>query len=328
MASVSSAKKKTRRKSLGYNIAEESKCIVGESEDGLTSITKNLEMSNELISLYGSPYMEVSRKNIKDIKSPDHFNSLLQNNDKICVGLVFRFSLRHIIPYILIGGEWYNGDNEYGYLRKLIYSPPSPFIRYTNIRGKRYNSENITDILFYYSDPKLISGSRIGKDFSGTPTFGQTDKTCGPDSIQTVFMYADGFYEWYKENIYENLKQRNILPDSRFSYSKIRLNEYEIEDLEEEVDRLLPLYPPSMRTAESEAPLRFLTIMFIRYYSYETMPEEARNYAIVHNNSIANNALIKKLRNNNNSNQLSMGGRSSIRTRKAKLKSNPPHKRH
>ena len=314
---------KTRRKSIGNNIALESKCILGESENGLTTITNSYNLSSELIREYGTSDMEVVRKSIQEIQTPENFISMLQKEKKVCVGIILRFNInkriKHAISCVLIGGIWYNGDNEFGYLRKITHFPPTPFIRYINIMGKKYNTSNVTECLLFYCDPELISKKRVGNDFSGTPTFGQTDKTCGPDSLQTIFMYADGFYEWFNGHLYENLKKRNFQVNSRFSYSKIKENPYELEDLEEEVDRLLPLYPPIMRQAESEAPLRFLTLMFIRYYSYETMPEEARNYTIVPNNSVVNENLVKELHN--------VKGGSSVRTRKTKLKSHPPHKR-
>jgi hypothetical protein len=308
---------KTRRKSIGNNIAYESKCILGESEEGYTTIIENEKMSRELIDLYGTSDMEVIRVDLKNLENRAKFQSLLEKGEKRCVGMYFNYSIHHAIPYVLIGGEWYNGDNEFGYLRKLTHSPPSTYFRYRSRSGKLYNKSVIVECLLFYCDSKLISQERFEKDFTGTPCFGQTKQTCGPDSIQTIFMYADGFYELFTKFLYENLKKRNFQVDSRFSYSKIKENPYELEDLEEEVDRLLPLYPPIMRQAESEAPLRFLTLMFIRYYSYETMPEEARNYTIVPNNSVVNENLVKQLHN--------VKGGSSVRTRKAKLKSHPPY---
>ena len=129
---------------------------------------------------------------------------------KTCVGVILLYTringVGHFISYLQINGVWYNGDNEYGYLRRLHEQDIEQLRFYVHYTGKKNLDLQATKYILFYIDTSKITGSRPKIDYSGYPCFGQTKNTCGPDSLQNILMLADGFYETFNEGIF----QKNI----------------------------------------------------------------------------------------------------------------------
>ena len=129
---------------------------------------------------------------------------------KTCVGVIVLYTrfngVGHFISYLQINGVWYNGDNEYGYLRKLHEQDIAQLRFYVHYTGKKNLDLKATNYILFYIDTSKITGTRPKIDYSGYPCFGQTKNTCGPDSLQSILMLADGFYETFNEGIF----QKNI----------------------------------------------------------------------------------------------------------------------
>lgn len=137
-------------------------------------------------------------------------------DNKECVAVVYQViekdGINHILAFIRIGGKWYNADNEYGYLRLLENPNSPPSIKkinkylYPENSNDEYAHVGIGDYYMLYIAPERITSLdlRRQRDYSGKPCFGQFDSTCGPDSIQSVLMLADGFFEIFNQGIFNN----------------------------------------------------------------------------------------------------------------------------
>jgi hypothetical protein len=200
-----------------------------------------------------------------------------------CVGVIFLFSfgsiIGHFVPYVRIGDAWYNGDNEVGFLRKRA-GPPSVFMQYSNPSKTRPPHGIIADCMCFYVHPSLIRAAR--GDQNGTPIFGQTDRTCGPDSLQTTLMFADGFYDYYNQGLYSQLKR--LLPARRPSTLAELKGNIQAFDTKKYLARLTS----HEVTPESRGPIVFLLVMFSRYRQIEALNERAgEHFQVVPNTTKA-----------------------------------------
>ena len=243
------------------------KCLYTMDSDG-TTIEENVTNIFNIIKQFGE------KKNM----AVGHFLQTDQNfpmkiENKTCTGIVCLFQtsdpeVRHFIPYIKIGNTWYNGDNEVGFLRKRE-GPPTAQSKIINDRGIENPDTYVVSAILLYCDLRSIELRT--QDWSGRLVFGQLGLSCGPDALQTVLMFADGFYERFNFQLYTEMKH-NI--DPRFSYDGVIANPYSKEILKEQKD-ILSEKLEQRRTNISyfnKASLEFVAFMFIRYYAIETSP--------------------------------------------------------
>jgi hypothetical protein len=295
--------KTTAAKTIQNLYREPTQCGIG------TTTAENMDILRRIIFHYGNyPRMQVNFSDKGDIEMKDQ-----KNRD--CTGMICLFQksdsqVRHFIPYVKIGNTWYNGDNEIGYLRKTN-GPPNKKSKYVDNRGtQNIRSYMINAILFYY-DTEFIQHPRTDEDWSGKLFFGQLGTSCGPDAIQTVLMFADGYYERFNLEIYNNIKQ---YINSRFSFTGVTKNSYSRGDLEDQktiLEEKIIEYSTYKKSFFEPISTNFLTYMFIRYYAIDTSPaieftpenNSARNGVPESNAKAYYNALeYVKIHNETNSN--------------------------
>ena len=211
-----------------------------------------------------------------------------------CVGIMISFDYRtengrgrHAKPYIKIGTDWFDGDNEVGYLRKLKKEPT------INMPIKQLNSyfpdAEIVKAALFYKERHLVT-ERTGATWQGHPTFAQLGTSCGPDALISILMYADGFYEIFNQGYYHSLKS---FIDSRFNYNSVKAKPYTQDELIATHDMLIQHLPFYSKNDTSKRfnytdktvqdALSFLIYNFIRYYTIESMT--VRNYEVSNNSS-------------------------------------------
>ena len=232
-----------------------------------TTIQENVKNIFNIITQFGEN-MLVTR-----FAQEDKLNWGMKIGDKTCTGIVCLFQtsdpeVRHFIPYIKIGNTWYNGDNEVGFLRKRE-GPPTKQSKIINDRGIENPDTYVVSAILLYCDLQRIELRT--KDWSGRLVFGQLGLSCGPDALQTVLMFADGFYEHFNLQLYNEIKH-NI--DPRFSYDRVIANPYSLDDMVVQQIKLSKELE-QRRTNTSyinKDSLEFVAYMFIRYYAIETSP--------------------------------------------------------
>lgn len=254
-----------RRPSLNGKAGKAIKCLYTSGPDG-TQIEENVKNIYNIIAQYGEK-MAVGHFLQTDQNIP------MKMGDKICTGIVGLFQtsnpeVRHFIPYIKIGNTWYNGDNEIGFLRKRE-GPPTAQTKIINDQGIEDSASYLKSAILLYCDPQSINPRT--DDWSGRLVFGQIGLSCGPDALQTVLMFADGFYERFNLQLYNEMKQ---YINERFSYDGLKAHKYSEGDLKDQKVRLSEILV-QRRTNTSyvnELALGFVAYMFIRYYAIETSP--------------------------------------------------------
>jgi hypothetical protein len=230
------------------------------------------------------------------------FEMLLDFGEEVwdCVGVVVSIeylkntgiSGRHAKPYIKIGTDWFDGDNELGYLRKRR-SPPSIHMP-LKILNTPVPEGSIVKASLFYKERRFLTEQRTGANWVGKPTFGQIGSSCGPDAVLSVLMYADGFHEIFNKGMYMAMKPHI---DARFSYNSVKAEPYTEAELKTEYDKLITLLPikhtgplnimDGTRVAYSfseknvQEALSLLVYYFIRFYTIETMT--TRNYEVSNN---------------------------------------------
>ena len=295
-----------RRPSLKGKAGEAIKCLYTMDSDG-TTIQENVKNIYNILTQFGEN-MIVTRST-----QEDKLNWGMKIGDKTCTGIVCLFQtsdpeVRHFIPYIKIGNTWYNGDNEVGFLRKRE-GPPTKQSKLINDRGIENPDTYVVSAILLYCDLRSIEHPRTDDDdWSGRLVFGQLGLSCGPDALQTVLMFADGFYERFNLQLYNEIKH---YIDPRFSYDGLIANPYSVDDMvvqqiklsEKLVDR---------RTNTSyvnKDSLKFVAYMFIRYYAIETSPpleytpqENSIRNVMPDNNWIAYSNAIEYIKTHNENN--------------------------
>jgi hypothetical protein len=257
-----------RRSSLKGKAGEAIKCLYISGPDG-TQIEENVTNIFNILKHFGEK-MAVGHFLQKDQNIP------MNLRENICTGMVCLFQtsdpeVRHFIPYIKIGNTWYNGDNEIGFLRKRE-GPPTAQSKLINDQGIEDSVSYLKSAILLYCDPQIITNPRTN-DWSGRLIFGQLGLSCGPDALQTVLMFADGFYERFNLQLYNEMKQ---YIDPIFSYDGLIANPYSEGDLKNQKIRLSEILVKrrtnNSRSSINTVALEFLAYMFIRYYGIETSP--------------------------------------------------------
>ena len=255
-----------RRPSLKGKAGEAIKCLYTAGPDG-TQIEENVTNIFNILKHFGEK-MAVGHFLQKDQNIP------MNLRENICTGMVCLFQtsdpeVRHFIPYIKIGNTWYNGDNEIGFLRKRE-GPPTAQSKLINDQGIEDSASYLKSAILLYCDPQIITNPRTN-DWSGRLIFGQLGLSCGPDALQTVLMFADGFYERFNLQLYNEMKQY-IHP--RFSYDGLKAHKYSEGDLKDQKNILseILVHRRTNTSYVNELALEFVAYMFIRYYAIETSP--------------------------------------------------------
>ena len=184
----------------------------------------------------------------------------------------------HFVPYIRINTEWYNADNEKGGLLRRRHGMPDGRTKYYSPDGALMEKIHAA-FLFYAPDDLLRRSERPKKDYTGLPVFGQTKDTCGPDGLQTILMFADGFHEYFHEQLYKRLvPQFNpIFWGGAHEEITAAAVDDELRKLKGGLTRLILGEGGGGGGAHSECadPTKeFLLSMFLRLYRIENIPEE------------------------------------------------------
>jgi len=254
-----------RRNSLKLPAGKQIQCLYGPFNEG-TSVRDNIDMAQRIIYFYGNrPHMRVG------FFDGDGDIQMKDSDNRECTGMICLFNKgvsNHFIPYVKIGDIWYNGDDEIGYLRKRD-GPPTKDSKFVDDRGTQVSSSFIKSALVFYYDTTAIQHPRTNEDWSGRLVFGQLGTSCGPDAIQTVLMFADGYYERFNLEIYNNIKL-----DPRFSFEGVTENPYVKGELQEQKTILLDQIVNYSIRKDTVDPVstNFLLYMFIRYYAIDTSP--------------------------------------------------------
>ena len=258
-----------RRNSLKLNAGKKIQCLYDPFNDG-TSVRDNIDMAQRIVYNYGNrSHMRVELFNGEtdgDIQMKD-------SDNRECTGMICLFNKgswkgNHFIPYVKIGDTWYNGDDEIGYLRKRD-GPPTKDSKFVDDRGTQIASSYIKYALIFYYTTEAIQHPRTNEDWSGRLLFGQLGTSCGPDAIQTVLLFANGYYERFTLEIYNNIKQ---YIDPRFSFEGVTENPYSEGELEEQKSILSDKLVQYSSYKGEQVSTNFLTYMFIRYYAIDTSP--------------------------------------------------------
>lgn len=289
---------KQRRPSLGTLQAMKSKRIMQpiEREDGYVQIEYIFNMANNIIGLHEE---DVSDRDMYAIIDSDLSDAFQMKVDEFeCVGIIAFFSFEdskkgHFVPFVRIGDTWYNGDSEIGFLRRRS-EPPSIFMEWSH-PDIEPGTSIITHAVLFYVKSSLIHGGR--GEQNGTLVFGQTESTCGPDSLQTILMFADGFYEYFNKELYSQLKKEGLFPSRRPKNMAELKGNIQAFDKKKYVSLLskrnIKHGRGSILFPVEKASILFLLLMFNRYSYIENLTEKAgENFQVVPNTSIAN----KKLR--------------------------------
>jgi hypothetical protein len=264
---------KKRRPSLGTLQAVKAKTLLqAKSYKSLyTTPTELFAMAKAIFGLSE----EISQQTAVTHYRLTHYREKQQEIDMVlgdleCVGVIFLFSFGrlegHFAPFVRIGDAWYNGDNEVGFLRKRA-DPPSIFMQYQNPSKLQAAHGLIVDSICFYAHPSLITAGR--GEQNGTAVFGQTDHTCGPDSLQTVLMFADGLYNYYNQGLYSQLK--GLLPARRPADTAELKGNLQAFDKKKYLARLTS----QDITPTSRGPIIFILVMLSRYRQIEVLDERA-----------------------------------------------------
>jgi len=278
------------RESQGGIPAEMALCIAGGQADaGMTdyqifdtvnNIIKYFSLNDKYSILFDKTgYGAKGIFNVPPGGIPTEFE--FYKNNKELVGILCSFTgVPHNIPYVRIGGFWYNGDNEFGYLRKMK-NPPSVFFRYSDPYGKRHVNAGISRYIAIYCDPSQITETR--EDMTGFPTFGQSKNSCVSDSFQTILMQGDGLHEYFNTILFTEFKKKYAKELERYTSVEVsHYNPYTEKELTEFILSVKDL-SFSPKTQSQEELYKYILLMFIRFASFETLPR--REYKIMTDNS-------------------------------------------
>ena len=262
-----------RRPSLKGIAGKAITCLYTMDSDG-TQIEENVKNIYNIIAQYGEKTQFGEKMVVTRFTQEDKFIWSMERGDKTCTGIICLFQtadpkVRHFIPYIKIGNTWYNGDNEIGFLRKRE-GPPTAQSKIINDQGIEDPDTYVVSAILLYCDLRSIELLRKD-DCSGQLVFGQIGLSCGPDALQTVLMFADGFYERFNLQLYNEMKQ---YIDPRFSYDGVIDNPYSVDDMVVQQIKLSEelVHRRTNTSYVNKDSLKFVAYMFIRYYAIETSP--------------------------------------------------------
>jgi len=303
-------KKKIRRNSLKGLAGQAAFKLVASCRGRGSHLETNADVADILVRL-------TKNESRLAVLSPEdmsqEFEMLLDFGGEVwdCVGVIIIIDYKegfkgggHAKPFIKIGSNWFDGDDEWGYLRKMA-TEPSIHMPLT-ILDKVIKGTYIAKASLFYKERRFITGPR-NAGWAGQPTFGQLGSSCAPDALLSILMYADGFYEIFNQGFYQHLKPSI---SARFNYNSVKAAPYTEEELAAEFTKLLPLLPIAHEgavniragdtvlfgyydSATVKNALIFLLYSFIRFYSIETMA--VRNYE-VSNNAVGGKRKTRRVR--------------------------------
>jgi len=192
--------------------------------------------------------------------------------------LLFTFGSRygHFVPYIRIHNQWYNADNEKGGLVRRAHGMPDGRTKYYNPDGTITGKLDVA-FLFYVPDDLLQGNARPKKDYTGLSVFGQTKDTCGPDGLQSILMFADGFHGYFHERLYKKLvPQFNPMfwGGAHEEVTDAAVDD-ELRKLKGALTQLISGEGGGGGRSECTDPTKdFILSMFLRLYRIENIPEE------------------------------------------------------
>jgi hypothetical protein len=171
-------------------------------------------------------------------------------------------------------------DNEKGGLVRRTNGMPNGRTKYYNPDGTLSGTIDRV-VTFFAEDSSIRTADRIKID-TGLPVFGQTKDTCGPDGLQSILMFADGFHEYFYAALY-----RRLIPSfnplfwggTHQSVTDAQVNT-ELQRLKASLKFLMVGEAGigeggSHGEAECDDPTKdFLLSMFLRLYRIENIPEE------------------------------------------------------
>jgi hypothetical protein len=274
-AAADDPRRRQRRKSgtKGAVAALHARVLVGSCPAGVTA-NSNDRFIQKLVS-----YLPQEMNNFYTEQHPGHLPEdydFTPDRGLECVGVIIGFRLStgvgHFVPYIKINDDWYNGDDEKGVLVRRTNGIPTMQTKYVNSEGIVDHDSTIFSPITFYCRIDTIR-PRPQRDYTGTPVFGQSGLTCGPDASQTIFMLADGFYSVFDEKIYRTL-EREFDPRLSAWHPEVITEEVlasEIAKLNGILNRILDV-PDGLELVDIN---KFILMMCIRYFSIENTPEES-----------------------------------------------------
>jgi hypothetical protein len=201
-----------------------------------------------------------------------------------CTAMIILFGFAndygHFVPYVRIRNQWFMADNEKGGLVRRTNGMPNGRTKYYNPDGTLSGTIHRV-VTFFAEDSSIRTADRIKID-TGLPVFGQTKDTCGPDGLQSILMFADGFHEYFYGALY-----RRLVPSfkplfwggTHQSVTDAQVNT-ELQRLKASLKFLIVGEAGvgeggSHGEAECDDPTKdFLLSMFLRLYRIENIPEE------------------------------------------------------
>jgi len=201
-----------------------------------------------------------------------------------CTAMIILFGFGnhygHFVPYVRIRNQWFMADNEKGGLVRRTNGMPNGRTKYYNPDGTLSGTIDRV-VTFFAEDSSIRTADRIKID-TGLPVFGQTKDTCGPDGLQSILMFADGFHEYFYAALY-----RRLVPSfnplfwggTHQSVTDAQVNT-ELQRLKASLKFLMLGEAGvgeggSHGEAECDDPTKdFLLSMFLRLYRIENIPEE------------------------------------------------------
>jgi hypothetical protein len=197
-----------------------------------------------------------------------------------CTGILLRFEFdrtyAHAVAYVKIHDSWYIADNEKGGLVRRVNGMPDGRTKYIGPDGTITGT--LTSSLSFFTPDILVQRlERPKKDYTGTPVFGQTKDTCGPDAIQSILMFSDGFHEYFHERLYKKLVPRfnPIFWGGAHEEISAAVVEEELRKLKGYLLTEIGGGGGGGRGCDDPNGSRdFLLSMFLRLYRVENIPEE------------------------------------------------------
>jgi hypothetical protein len=230
-------------------------------------------MSESLIAYYGTSSMKIQYVSSSIVYALPNYDYQFTVNGKTCVGILHFFKLNtsnHFIPYVKIGNDWYNGDNETGFLRKRLH-PPSVTTSYS--LNPEVKTRLLEGLCFYIDPAEITDVQYNGISLTGIPTPGQSGSSCGEDSIQVIFMWANG----YREQFRKKFNHISMLPEVIKGGELFNTNTTEkviLSYLNQliELDWAKALLNPSDTYYKDT--LKFFMLMMLKFKSFELQPRQ------------------------------------------------------
>ena len=283
--------RKNRRKSInGSVLSKMAMEAVGCVPEG-TKIENNFRLIKDIMTSFDLLNNEIRVILKENINSTTTFLSkayFLGRGSSVekqfsCIAIFAFFSLKngagHFVPYICINGRWYIADDEKGILILRTNGIISGNTKYIQPDGVVDKSSQIYQVILIYCISTAIPVEQSKKtDYSGDAIFGQSGLTCGPDSIQSILMFADGLRDIFMHmynNIQQSIDVKKFYILANKQPNKTNINS-QIDIIQKPIEFLMRVKNPTV--------LRYICIMFIRFYRISNTPQEELNSILKYQN--------------------------------------------